>query len=238
MGQGEVAILTGVQHRSQWQRHFVYRKMSLKTTWKLRLALLMLVLLIGSVTREFWMLHIGQSLVCTEEMAPSDIILVENFDPDYLLFERAAALQRAGLAARVLVPVPASRDPEQPSPVFQGIAEVMVRVARMPEPEFLPMHEIEPISLNAAYQIRDFLTKAQIRSILVVTPGFRSQRSSLVYQAVLAPAGIKVYCMPVFGEKTAKNWTKTWHGIQNVTEQWLKLQYYRFYVLWGRLAYP
>jgi hypothetical protein len=44
--------------------------------------------------------------------------------------------------------------------------------------------------------------------------------------------------VPVLGEKTAKNWTKTWHGIQDVTEQWLKLQYYRFYVLWGRLAHP
>jgi hypothetical protein len=106
MGQGEVAILTGVQHGSQWQRHFVYRTTSLKTTWKLRLALLILVLLTGSVTHRFWMLHIGQSLVCTEEMAPSAIILVENFDPDYLLFERAAALLKAGFASRVLVPTP------------------------------------------------------------------------------------------------------------------------------------
>src|SRR5215471_11759536 len=238
MGPGEVAILTGVQHGPQWQRHFVYRKVSLKTTWKLRLALLTLVLLIASVTRGFWMLHIGQSLVCTEELAPSDIILVENFDPNYLLFERAAALLKAGFASRVLVPTPVWGEPAKPNPVSQGIAEVMARVARLQEMELMPIRTIEPISLNAALQIRDFLTKAQLRSVIVVTPGFRSQRSSLVYQAVLAPADIKVFCVPVFVEKTAKNWTKTWHGIQDVTEQWLKLQYYRFYVLRGQLAYP
>ena len=221
---------------AQWQRHFFYRKASLKTTWQLRLALLLLVMLLGSVTRGFWMLRIGQSLVCTEESGPSDAILVENFDPDYLLFERAAALHNAGVASRVLVHAPVWRDPTRPSLVSQGIAEVMARVAQLQALEFIPIQEVEPISLNAAYQIRDFLTAEHLRSVIVVTPGFRSQRSSLVYQAVLAPAGIKVYCVPVFGEKTPKNWTATSHGIQDVTEQFLKLQYYRFYVLWTRPA--
>jgi hypothetical protein len=231
-----MAILTRGQHGAQWQRYFFYRKAVLKTTWQLRLALLLLVLLLGFVTRGFWMLWIGQSLVCTEAMPPSDVLLLENFNPDYFIFERAAALYKVGLATRIFVPVSASRDSARPDLVSQGIAEVMARVARLPEPEFIPIRAIEPISLNAAYQIRDFLTTEHLRSVLVVTPGFRSQRSSLVYHTVLAPAGITVSCVPVFREKTPKNWTQTWHGIQNVTEQWLKLQYYRFYVLWGRVA--
>ena len=106
----------------------------------------------------------------------------------------------------------------------------------MPEPEFIPIQEIEPISLNAAYQIRDFLTKVHLRSVIVVTDGFRSKRSALVYHAVLDPAGINVSCIPVFGQRTPKNWTETWHGIQEVAKQLLKLQYYRFYVLWARSA--
>ena len=93
----------------------------------------------------------------------------------------------------------------------------------MPELEFIPIRDIEPISLNVAYQIRDFLVTEHLKPVLVVTPGFRSQRSSLVYHAVLGPAGITMSCMPVFGEKTPKNWTQTWHDIQDVTEQWLKL---------------
>jgi len=40
--------------------------------------------------------------------------------------------------------------------VSQGIAELMSQVARLQEPEILPIRVIEPISLNAAYQIRTF----------------------------------------------------------------------------------
>jgi len=232
----EVTTPTRRWRGAKWQRHFFYRKVSVKTTWKFRLALLLLVMLLVYATRGFWMLRIGQSLVCPEEMGQSDGILVENFDPDYLLFERAAALHKAGFATRILVPTAASHDPERPSPVSKGIVEVMSHVARMQEPEIIPIREIEPISLHAAYQIRDFLTREHLRSVIVVTPGFRSQRSSLVYHAVLDPAGIQVYCVPVFGQKTPENWTTTWHGIQDVTEQFLKLQFYRFHVLWHRSA--
>jgi hypothetical protein len=225
-----------MQRGSKWQRHLFYKKESIKTTWKLRLVLLLLGILLVSVTREFWMLRIGQSLVCTEEMRPSDVILVENFSPAYLVFERAAALHQAGLAARILVPTGASRDPESADPVSQGMTELIARVARLQDPEILPIRMLEPVSLNAAYQIRDFLTKEHLRSVIVVTDGFRSQRSALVYHAVLDPVGIKVGCMPVFGKTTPKNWTVTWHGIEDVTEQFLKLQYYRFYILWTRSA--
>jgi hypothetical protein len=110
--------------------------------------------------------------------------------------------------------------------VSQGIAEVMARVTRMPEPEFIPTSDIEPISLNIAYQLRGFLVTEHLKSVLVVTPGFRSQRSSLVYHAVLGPVCIIASCVPLFGEKTSKNWSQTWHGIQEVIEQWLKLQHY------------
>jgi hypothetical protein len=72
--------------------------------------------------------------------------------------------------------------------------------------------------------------------VIVVTPMFRSMRSDLVYQAVLVPAGIRVYCVPAAGLETPKNWTKSWHDIQEVTEQFLKLLFYRFYVLRHRLA--
>lgn len=225
-----------MRRRSAWQRHLFFRKEVLRTTWTLRLGLLGLTLLLVAATRGFWTAGIGHSLVCREtELRHSDAIVVENFDPNYLLFERAAALYTAGWAPRVFVPVQASRDPARPNAVSKGIAELMARVAHLKQLELVPIQETEPISLNAAYQVRDVLIKAGITSVIVVTSGFRSQRSSLIYQAVLTPVGITVSCVPVFGKKTPQNWTATWHGIQEVTEQFLKLQFYRFYVLW-RLA--
>jgi hypothetical protein len=227
---------TDKRQGANWQRHFFTRRESLKTTWKLRLAILALGILLVSVTRGLWSRWIGHSLVCQETIGHSDVILVENFAPNYLLFERAAALHTAGFAPRILVPTPAAPHAVSPNSVLQGFVEVMARVARMPAPEILPVHITEPISLHAAYQIRDFLTTEHLQSVIVVTSGFRSQRASLIYQAVLAPAGIKVSCLPVFGQKTPANWTETWHGILEVAEQFLKLQYYRFYALWAHRA--
>jgi hypothetical protein len=230
----DVTTRTGRRQGAKWQRHLFSRQESIRTTWKLRLALLMLGILLVAVTRGLWTRWIGHSLVCQEAIGYSDVILVENFTPNYLLFERAAALHTAGLAPRILVPTPAARGSVRPNSVSQGFVEVMARVAQLPEPEVLPIQMIEPISLNAASQIRDFLTTAHHQSVMVVTSGFRSQRASLIYQAVLAPAGIRVYCVPVFGQKTPANWSETWHGMLEVTEQFLKLQYYRFYVLLTR----
>ena len=179
----------------------------------------------------FWTVRLAQGLVCAEHAPNSDALLLENFDQDYLVFERAEVLRRAGLASRVLVPITAS-DGLTPNTVDAETAGVMARVAHLPAFEPIPIQLKEPISLNAAYQIRDFLLQKNVRSVVVVAPGFRSRRSTLVYRTVLEPAGISVGCVPVFGTSTPENWSESTHGIQGVAEQFLKLQYYSFYALW------
>jgi hypothetical protein len=214
-----------------WRPHFFYAKESIRTTWKVRIGALIVLILVAALTREFWIGQIGRSLVCARDVTPSDVILVENFDPNYLLFERAAALEKAGLATRTLVPVQVSSDSAVANPVSKGIAELMARQARMVAWEMIPIREIEPISLNAAAQIREHLVRERVKSLIIVTDGFRSRRSSLIYHAMLNDGGTRVQCDPVFGRVTPERWADTWHGIQEVAEQFLKLQYYRFYVI-------
>ena len=60
-----------------------------------------------------------------------------------------------------------------------------------------------------------------------MTSGFRA----LIYGAILGDRGVAVSCEPVFGTTTPENWIGTWHGIQDVTLQFLKRNYYRMYVL-------
>jgi hypothetical protein len=187
--------------------------------------------LLAVLTQALWVPVVGHALECQASVNTADAILVDNFEMNYLVFERAAEFRTRGIASRVLVPTQAATDPAQPNIIFAGIAHVMSRVARLESPELIPIREIEPISLNAAYQIRDFLLMNRLRSVIVVTPGFRSRRSALVYSHVLGNAGILTYCAPVFGEMTADTWNRSWHGVQQVAEQFLKLQYYRFYVL-------
>lgn len=215
-----------------WTRHFFYRRESLRTTWIFRLALTAALLLIIGLFVIYRVPRIGETLVCENQLQPSEALLLENFDSSYLVFERARELYVAGAASRVFVPVPEGANPGEPNMVSAGIADVMVRAARLPEaPQLVPIQEVEPISLNAAYQIRTVLQKEQVRSVIVVAPAFRSARSSLIYSRVFGAVGIATSCAPVFGRTTPNNWTTTWHGVQEVAEQYGKLQYYRFWVL-------
>ena len=216
---------------SRWTRHLVYRAEHTRTTWKFRLGLLALVVLALWLTSGWWTAAIARSLVCDANLAPSDAILVENFDPDYLLFERATRLRRAGVATRVLVSIGTDPGTQEPNDVALGVARVMVGIARTGPVEIVPTRQIEPITLNAARDVQRFLEREHIRSVIVVTPLFRSRRSMLVYAATLGRAGISVRCDPVEGSRGVKTWTRSWHGIQEVVEQWIKLQYYRVYVL-------
>ena len=216
---------------ASWRRHLFYTRQCVKITWKLRLGVLIVAALALASTSRIWTGAIAHSLVCAQDVAPSDLILVENFDPNYVLFERAAALEEAGLAPRALVPVQASHAPGVANPIFRGIAEIMARQARLETWEVLPIQEIEPISLNAATQIRDYLDRERVKSLIVVTSGFRSRRSSLIYRAVLHDTGVQLRCDPVFGRATPERWTATRHGMWEVAEEFIKLQYYRLYVL-------
>jgi hypothetical protein len=228
-------VTTGT-NAPRWTRHFFYRTEHIRTTWKFRVGFVALVVVAVWLTRGWWTVAMARSLVCDSNVAPSDAILVENFDPDYLVFERAGHLREAGFAARVLVPIPAA-DPgtSEPNAVALGTTEVIARLARVGAFEIVPVREVEPISLNAASDVLRFIERERIRSVIVVAPLFRSRRSALVYGATLGRAGITVRCQPVGGTKAVDSWTQTWHGVQDVVEQWLKLQYYRLYVLPFRL---
>ena len=222
----------------RWTRHLVYRAEQIRTTWKLRLGLLGVVVGALWLASGWWTGAIARSLVCDANLAPSDAILIENFDPDYLLFERARNLRRAGLAARVLVPISADPGTQEPNDVALSIAEVMARISRIGAIEVIPIRQVEPISLNAARDLQRFLEREHIRSVIVVTPLFRSRRSALVYCATLGHTGITVRCEPVQGSRGVDTWTHSWHGIDGVVQQWIKLQYYRWYVLPFRFRPP
>ena len=216
---------------SHWTRHFVYRAERTTTTWKFRVGLVVVVFGLVWLTRGWWTVVVARSLVCEANRAPSDAILVENFDPSYGLFERAARLRRAGVAKRVLVPVPADSEVSNPNPIAAGTADLLARLARVGDIEIVAVRETEPISLTAALDVQRFVKRERIRSVLVVSPFFRSGRSNLVYERTLGRNGITVHCDPVEETRGISTWTRSWHGIQDVTEQWVKLQYYRVYVL-------
>jgi hypothetical protein len=213
------------------RHYFFYRRDALKTTWTFRVLALAATILLVFVTRGWWEPSIAAALICPEEASASDAILIENLEPEYLLLERAAGLRKQGLASRVFVTVPASWDSPEPNLVSVEILKVMARVAQLDSPEIITVRPVEPFSLSVAEQLRDHLVAQKIRSVLVVSPGFRSRRSFELNRRVLGRAGVHNTCAPVVDKPTASHWAGSWHGVQNVALEFIKLQYYRFYVL-------
>ena len=216
---------------SRWTRHLFDRQVRVRTTWRLRIAVVTLVFFALWLTGGRWSGRIARGLVCEADPVPSDAILIENLESDYLLFERATALRQEGLAVRVLVTARTDPGTHHVNQVALGTVEVMARIARTEPLEIVPIREVEPITLNAAGDVQRFVEREHIRSVILITSQFRSRRSALVYAATLGRAGVRVRCEPVEGTIGVATWTKSWHGIQNVMEQWAKLQYYRFWVL-------
>jgi hypothetical protein len=131
----------------------------------------------------------------------------------------------------VLVALATDPATHEPSAVAVGVTELMATLSRLGTVEIVPIRQVEPITLNATRDVQRFLEREHIRSLIVVTSLFRSRRSALVYAATLGRAGIAVRYQPVEVSVGVNGWTRSWHGIQDVLEQWIKLQYYRLYVL-------
>jgi hypothetical protein len=199
-------------------------------SWKTRVGVTFLLAALLWASRGVWLRAVGESLVCEEGPSQAGALFLDNLDPDYLVFERAATMRRLQPELRVLVPVPAA-SPGEPSRVEYEIAGVMAGVAHLSEWEAVVFDAVEPISLHAAYKVRDRLLTLNFRSVVLLSPALRSRRTLLVYDSVLTRAGISVSCVPVFGRKTPSTWFDTWHGVQEVVLQSLKLQYYRLWVL-------
>lgn len=192
--------------------------------------LLFCVVAAAYASRRIWLTSIADGLVCDSSPVAVGTILIDNFDYEYWLFKRSADLQRQQPSLRVLVPL-LTHDTGDLNVAAREVTNAFARVARLSAWEIIPVREREPISLNVAYQVRDFLVRHEISSVTLVSSRFRSRRSEMIYRSVLGARGIRVNCQPIADTLTPETWTTTWHGIQDVGLQFIKLQYYRFWVV-------
>lgn len=203
--------------------------MTVRRTWRGVFIAALVCIVAVYASRRVWLEAIGEGLVCESSKPTVNAIVIDNFDHDYWLFRASADLQRHS-GMMVFVPIPAYENGEL-ALAANEIANAFARVARLSDWEIIPIRQQEPISLNTAYQVRDFLKKRGVSSVTLISYSFRSKRSNVVYRSVLGGSGIAVSCLPVPDTLTPETWTHSWHGIQEVGLQFMKLQYYRFWVV-------
>jgi len=183
------------------------------------------------VAGPFWRDVITRPLVCENSDARSDALLIDHVGGSYPLFERARILQAREPMPPVLVPVLVQQPPFEPAWLSFRITKLMCDAAALSECITFAVPLAEPISLNVAQHTAHELQARGIRSVSLVTDGFRSKRAAMVYARFLEPLGIVVHCQPVFGALSQSSWHQSFHGTQNVVLQLLKLAYYRVVVL-------
>ena len=120
------------------------------------------------------------------------------------------------------MPIQTDRGASDTNAVALGMAEVMAKIARLGTIDIVPIREVEP-SLNAARDVLRFLERERIRSVIVVSPLFAADdpRSSTAprWAAPALRSGASRS-----RERKTESWTLSWHGVQDVLEQWLKLR--------------
>lgn len=210
------------------QKSLFQRKTKRKTTWSIRFLILSLLLSVFIYNYSIWCKAVGWFLVCEFNDLQADTILIENFDDNYLLFEKAAELISQEKSKFAIVFVKANEtNPDRLELVNKGFAEVMIRTSGIRNVELMPIEEIEPIAFNAALQVRkSLMERGNIKSVIIVTSGFRSKRTYMIYKHLFEKIGITASCLPVWGNRRPENWIFSWHGVQDVFLQYIKYFYY------------
>ena len=197
---------------------------------RLILAVVIVGVLAASLGRARLTHAFARTLVCDGTPAPAEAVIIDNFDNNFGVFRETAVLQRGASPRRIFVPVVESEDGDS-AMAAREVANVFARMAGLSHWDVIDGPDYEPISLNVAQRLRDALEGAHISSVVVVSAVFRSKRSEIIYRSVLGERGITVSCVPVLGGTRPENWTGSWHGIEDVTLQFAKLQYYRLWVM-------
>ncbi len=85
-----------------------------------------------------------------------------------------------------------------------------------------------PVTLTSAREAMEVLAGEGIRSAILVSPGFHTRRSYLVYQSIGEPLQIRIFPHASFDGHNhgLDRWWTQYHGVHDFVEQGLKLAYY------------
>jgi len=83
-----------------------------------------------------------------------------------------------------------------------------------------------PVTLKEAEIALEALSKENIKSAILLSPGFHTRRSYLVYQYIGRPMQIKIFPAASFTNYQLNNWWVQESGVRDFTAELLKLGYY------------
>ena len=87
-------------------------------------------------------------------------------------------------------------------------------------------HIHPPLTLTSARGVMEIISKEDVKSAILLSPGFHTRRSYLVYQHVCIPFQIKIFPSACFNSYQLDHWWSQERGLRDFTVEVLKLAYY------------
>lgn len=95
----------------------------------------------------------------------------------------------------------------------------------------IPIIPRDPITLNLAFQVAEFLKSKNYRRILIISESYHSQRTKLAFRKAFENYGTEISTIPSELGITKNNWWKSDIGLSTVFSETVKLIYYWLFVL-------
>jgi hypothetical protein len=111
---------------------------------------------------------------------------------------------------------------------YPDIVQQKLKTIDLKETEFkiivVPIRH--PVTLKEAEAVLKVLSRENIKSAILLSPGFHTRRSYLTYQYVGIPLKIKIFPSAFFTNYQLNNWWSQEPGVRDFTAELLKLGYY------------
>jgi hypothetical protein len=194
-----------------------------------------ILLLLASGSCDTFLLDAGRFMAPVDDRmdGTADIVVLEGIGHiERELVARAAGMVSSGKARRMVVVlnrVPEdnpSVETEAPLSVVQkalgglGLDDTSCRI--------IVTSFRHPLTFTSAKEVMQVLAGEGVRNVILISPGFHTRRSYLVYQSIGEPLQIRIYPYASFDGHNhgLDKWWTQWHGVYDFIEQGIKLLYY------------
>ena len=206
-------------------------KNSIKWIWKGIFLFLLLTLILIFSFREAILMHAGRFMAPQGDYIADVAILEGNSFIDRSLVMTGVNLLSSGKVKRLILVLhsiaPAGR-PFAFDEDYPGIVRGKIKDIGLKESDFkiIVTHIHHPITLTEAKGVMGNISKENIKSAILLSEGFHTRRSYLVYQYVCNPSQIKISPSAFFNSYKLDHWWLQESGFRDFALELMKLVYY------------
>jgi len=162
----------------------------------------------------------------------ADVAILEGTEfIDRGMVMRGMELLSSGKVKRIIVVLHRIAPSDRPfafNEDYPHIVKKEMEALGLKEREFriIVTHIHDPITLTAARGALETISKENVKSAILLSSGFHTRRSYLIYQYLCIPFQIKIFPSTCFNSYHLDYWWSQERGLRDFAEELLKLAYY------------